>query len=176
MRTKMSIVVIIGCLLLCSLLLTFIHFLLNLDTPGFDFDALIQGRILHVFFTPAFWSEYPTAPHLNQDFLGCLKFLIDLKAALLTIPIILGLFYCLTYRRGHSFLTVGLLSLLVALVPYFTGYAALMGNTVLDKCGPWMAVMTLGVLYAVLACIFFASLQVLNRYYSFQTLKPVTPN
>jgi hypothetical protein len=151
MQRKINVLVVIGCLLIGSIVLSGISMLMNFDKPGeIDMDKLSQGRMGHILLTSTFWSQYPSSPAVEKF---CVLF--QLRAFLLTGPFIFGAYYFLRYRKKCSFLMVGLASLLAGFVAYLTGWVALIGNTDPSNCGPWVATMLIGVLYSTLACAAF---------------------
>ena len=137
-----------------SAVLTFVHFLVHLDEPSeIDGNKLIQGQILHIFFTSSFWKQYPSM--ISPKWFGVL---INIRALLLTVPFILGIYYFLRVKRKYSLLTVGLVSFPVGLIGWFIGISVLKGNIDPSTCGRWIATMVLGMLYSTLACGFFSGL------------------
>ncbi len=156
MRKLIALIILLTAWLLATLDLTFVRFLSELDNPiSIDLDQLMHGNILHILATGAFWQIFPALPQPDR-----LMILVDVKSFLLTAPLFAAAAYFLACRRRTSFILMSLISLLTTLVPIITALVVLHGNNQPETCGPWVAVMLLGLLYCTGMAIFYAALEV----------------
>ena len=115
----------------------------------------VQGHLAPLFASSFVWSRYPAAPnHLTA--------LADQRALLTTIPLLLIALYFARIRGRRPFPLLIVICLAVALVPYAVGMIALHDNTLLERTGPWLAVMLLGPLYALAACAVICIVELLR--------------
>ncbi len=113
-------------------------------------DELLVGHVHHLLLTSFIWRQYPGNP---PDLLRVWHF--DATAALLVLPLVACAYYFVRIKMRKPLYLVGVASLPAAVLPYAVGLLALRGNTVAERCGPWMVTMLLGLLYALGACVLF---------------------
>jgi len=119
--------------------------------------GVFQGHVAPMFATSFVWSRYPAAPnHLTA--------LVDRRAFLTTIPLLLIALYFARIRGRRPFPLLIAICLAVAAVPYITGMIMLRGGTMndLQYVGRWLAVMLLGPLYALVACAVICIVELLR--------------
>ena len=119
--------------------------------------GVFQGHVAPLFATSFVWSRYPAAPnHLTA--------LVDRRAFLTTIPLLLIALYFARIRGRRPFPLLIAICLAVAAVPYITGMIMLRGGTMndLQYVGRWLAVMLLGPLYALVACAVICIVELLR--------------
>ena len=146
------------CLLASSVIVSFIYLLMNMGRViDIDIDLLTEGRILHVFAASEFWLDYPAFIPLEY-----IQVIIDFRAFFLTVPLIAYIYYLLRHKMKYSLHTTGLGVLTAGLVPYFSGMLVLTGNTDPSRCGPWLATMVLGLLYAIITCMILTGIEIVK--------------
>lgn len=154
MRRILSIAVLAVVLFLITVLCTGVSFLANMDYPAeqLDFEAFAKGDVHLMFLAEHFWQGYP-------NLLPSFVFIYFPSLAFAGL-IVVALYYLLGYRKKWPAVYVGLVCLVTGFIPYFTGMWALHDNIVPSRCGKWVAVMLLGMLYCFIACAIFAILDI----------------
>ena len=159
MRKLVSVLTVILCVFLGLWALTAVSGLMNLTSlsPA-EMTDLMQGKVEQWFSSSGMWLKYPAVVPFSEGWV-----LFERNAVALTVPFILGVYYFLRVRNHFSFLRVGLVCLMVGLIPVLLGRLMLLGNTMPEKSGPWVATMLLGAWYATLACLLFTLLGMVRR-------------
>ncbi|MHC4475081.1 MAG: hypothetical protein ACYTEL_05530 [Planctomycetota bacterium] len=116
---------------------------------------LAKGHIHLLFLSKEMWANYPSVPD-NP------RILVQLPTLLTSGCLFLVVWFSLCHRKRYHIVRVGLACLGIAAIHYLAGILALSGNTEVDTCGVWIAVMLLSVLYSALACFVFACLDIFN--------------
>lgn len=111
-------------------------------------DKLLAGHVHRLSLASSIWRRYPAAPPLVACF--------DMTAGLLILPLVACAYFLVRVKMRKPSCLVGVASLPAAVFPYCVGLLALHGNTVMERSGPWLNTMLLGVLYALAACVFFS--------------------
>jgi hypothetical protein len=132
---------------------------LNNEKDGFLVENVgaLRGHVAPLLATSFVWSRYPAAPAHPTA-------LISEKAFLLTVPLLLVALYFARIRGRRPFLFQVAVCLAVAPVPYVVGTITLHGGTITDRAeiGPWLAVMILGPLYALIICAVICVVELLR--------------
>lgn len=157
MRKISSMVVLAVCLFVITVMFTGIAWLAKMDyVPKAMTEAdLAKGHIHLLFFSREMWANYPSVPH-NFDIFIYLPTMFTSGCLLLVV------WFSLCHRKRYHIVRVGLACLGIAAIHYLAGILALSGNTEMDTCGIWIAIMLLGVLYSALACFAFTCLDLFN--------------
>jgi hypothetical protein len=116
---------------------------------------LAKGHIHLLFLSKEMWADYPSAPD-NP------RILVQLPTLLTSACLLLVVWFSLCHRKRYHIVRVGLACLGIASIHYSAGILALSGNTEMDTCGIWIAIMLLGALYSAIACFAFACLDLFN--------------
>jgi len=138
----LTILTLVLALFVASVALTSISLLASLCDPADDIrlEELAAGKLGRMWTGPSLWSAYPTVPPLSA--------MLDNHAIMLTAAVIAAIVYVLRIRLALPLGLTSLAVLLAGAVPYSLGRMALMSGPVRpDECGPWLAVMVVGVLY-----------------------------
>ncbi len=119
--------------------------------------GVFQGHVAPLFATSFVWSRYPAAPNR-------LSALVDERAFLITVPLLLFAVYFTRIRGRRPFPLLIAICLAVAAVPYIAGMIMLRGGTMddLQHVGRWLAVMLLGPLYALIICAILCVVELLR--------------
>ena len=150
-----GIILIISILIILTI--TTAHSLLMAFTElplGITEESLIQGRILpKMILQKGFWVNFPTVSHM--------RLLFQLRAFLLTIPLLIFICYFMRIKKKWDLLYVGLLCLCAGFIPYLVGIWALSGNTEPLNVAPWIRTMWMGVMYCAIACGILTAINIL---------------
>jgi hypothetical protein len=123
------------------------------ETCGIPMNDIMMGNLSSFVSSNYFWTFYP-------DVLLHRAMFVSFEMICLMGLLILGMFYQLRIRWHTSWLTVSLACLICGIVPYVVAKLVfLYGNLTVQDTGMWLAFMLLGILYAIWASGFFATLQ-----------------
>jgi hypothetical protein len=174
MMRRSAVLVLLAAVFAVSVLLTAVEGLRTIgadDMLLFERLGVLQGHLAPLFASSFVWSRYPAAPtHLSA--------LIDEKAFLATIPLLLAALYFVHIRGRRPFPLQIVVCLAVALVPYAVGAIALHNRPVDDPrlVGSWLVIMILGPMYALIICAIVCIVELLRpraRSRSIDDLLPI---
>lgn len=150
----LTIVTFVLALFVASVALTGISVLGSLCEPTDDIriEELAAGELGRMWTGPSLWSRYPSIPPLSA--------MMDNFVILLAAAVIAPIVYVLRLRLKVPLGATSLAVLLAAAVSYALGRIAFMaGPLAPEECGPWLAVMVVGVFYFSVAGATLAGLE-----------------
>jgi hypothetical protein len=113
------------------------------------------GNVLPMFLGHTLWSRFPSLPPISA--------VLDWWTMAVMVGVTGLIVFVVRFRMNGSWIMVGLLTFLSTMVPYAIGALMLRGNEDISLCGPWLAVMLLGGLYAQLAAAACAGAAIVTR-------------
>lgn len=129
-----------------------VNVLANLDEPSADFsvEALAVGNLWGLFSSRSAWVA---APIEFSTLLHC----VDLYSLMLVVGMVATVVFVMRMKQRMSWTAVSLACLVAGSMPYVDGWLVLrQGTTSPSECGPYLAMMLLGLLYGAIFAATFA--------------------